>query len=70
MITAKYFFQNVLTNNSDESNCWSHSAFDVLCVQFRRYFMQKSRKALVRQNHDPCSSLGPADAFVKARAGA
>ena len=40
-ITAKYFSKNVLTNNSDESNCWSHLAFDVLCVQFRRYVMQK-----------------------------
>jgi hypothetical protein len=71
MITAKYFFQNVLTNNSDESNCWSHSAFDVLCVQFRRYFMQKSRKALcdkITIRAHPSAPLS--DAFVKARAGA
>jgi hypothetical protein len=69
----KIFFQNVLTNNSDESNCWGHLAFDVLCVQFRKYFIQKasegvcatkSRSALIPRPRYLTLSSRPARALV------
>jgi hypothetical protein len=67
----KIFFQNVLTNNSDESNCWGHLAFDVLCVQFRKYFMQKVGRRWCDKITIRAHPLAPlSDAFVKARAGA